>query len=69
MTKLETLALRMASARRKRLDAQQLLTRREKLTECKLEDALAKLSKARIEWRKASSAMWRLAEKMERGEA
>lgn len=74
-TKLAELALSMARARRKRIDANRYLNGPWKgidpaaRTDSKLEQARHDLSAARIEWRKASAAMWRLAAKIERGEA
>lgn len=74
-SKLEVLALRMAKYRRQRIDASRFLNGPwknidpAKRTDSQIEDAQKKLIIARIEWRKASTALWRLVEKMERGEA
>lgn len=73
-TKLESLAIRMAMARRKRIDSSRILNGPYPIGgpvrgESKIEQARADLSAARIEWRKASAALWRLVAKMEAGEA
>lgn len=73
--RLAELALRMARARRQRLAARRYLNGPWKgidpatRADSKLEQARLDLSLARIEWRKASAALWRMAAKMERGEA
>lgn len=73
--KLADLALRMARARRLRIEASRYLNGPWKgidpatRTESKLEQARHDLSAARIEWRRASAALWRLAAKVEGGEA
>ena len=71
MTKLEDLALRMARARRQRLDAKRSLSPPivQTLSESKVEQARFELSHSRREWRLASAALWRLAAKIENGEA
>ncbi len=75
LAKIADLALTMARARRKRIDAGRYLNGPWKginpasRTDSKLEQARHDLSSARVEWRKAATALWRLAEKIERGEA
>jgi len=56
-------ALRMAKARRMRLDAKKVLNVRGP-TDAERAQALSNLSAARKEWAKASSKLWRLAEKV-----
>lgn len=57
-------ALRMARARRMRLDAKKILSATgPKCEEIEILRARRDLSAARVEWRKASSKLWRLAEK------
>ncbi len=74
-TRIAELALTMARARRQRIDASRYLNGPWKgidpatRTDAKLEQARHDLSSARIEWRKASASLWRLATKIERGEA
>lgn len=74
-SKVEVLALRMARARRQRIEASRYLNGPWKSidparrSDSKIEQAQHDLSEARVEWRKASAALWRLAEKMDRGEA
>ncbi len=73
--RLADLALIMARSRRLRIDASRYLngplngidpaTR----SDAKIEQARHDLSSARVEWRKASTSLWRLAGKIERGEA
>jgi hypothetical protein len=73
-TRLAELAMRMACARRIRINASRYLNGPWKgidpatRPDSKIEQARHDLSAARIEWRKASTALWRLAEKIERGE-
>lgn len=58
-------ALRMAKARRMRLDAKNILSATgPKCEEVEILRAQRDLSAARIEWRKASSKLWRLAAKL-----
>lgn len=73
-SQLEVLAIRMARARRQRLDAKRFLSgppapNDPPATESRVEQAKHELSAARIEWRKATAAIWRLVAKMDRGEA
>jgi hypothetical protein len=58
-------ALRMARSRRMRLDAKRILSATgPKCEEVEILRAKRDLSAARIEWRSASSKLWRLAEKV-----
>lgn len=71
---LESIALRMARARRMRLDAKRKLNGAPRpgeppMTDTRKAQCLAELSTARTEWRKATTALWRLAAKMDAGEA
>lgn len=71
MSQLEELALRMARARRKRIDSNRFLNGPWKniapalRTDADIEKAQRHLSEARIEWRKASSTLWRIVAKMD----
>ena len=57
-------ALRMARSRRMRLDAKRILSATGPCEEVEILRAKRDLSAARIEWRSASSKLWRLAEKV-----
>lgn len=63
-------ALRLAAARKLRNEAKALLSPPliNGLTDSKLNQARHDLAKGRQEWRAASSQLWRLAARMERGE-
>ncbi len=68
MSQLEALALRMGRARRRLLDARKLYRARTGLeadSPATTNRLIAEMSAARIEWRKASSALWRLVAKMD----
>lgn len=64
-------ALRLAAARKLRNEAKALLNppRVKGLSVSQLQQARHDLDKGRKEWRAASSQMWRLAARIERGEA
>lgn len=71
LARLALVALRLANARRLRNEAKALLTppRLKGLSASQIQQARHDLDKGRKEWRAASSQLWRLAARIERGEA